>query len=48
MNREFNKEISQFMSGIKIVVAANKIESGASLDQKNKAMSFDLYQRLCE
>ena len=32
MDGEFQKELSQFMSGMKRVVAAHKRESGASLD----------------
>ena len=35
---ELKKELSQFMLGIKIVVAANKRESGASLDEGKKAI----------
>ena len=44
----FKKELSQSMSGIKIVVAANKRESGASLDKGKRAMRFEVYKRLCE
>ena len=44
----FKKELSQSMSGMKIVVAANKRESGASLDEGKKAMNFEVYKRLCE
>ena len=36
------------MSGMKIFVAANKRESGASLDEGKKAMHFEVYKRLCE
>ena len=36
------------MSGLKRVFTANKRESGASLDEGKKAMSFDVYKRLCE
>ena len=36
------------MSGMKRVVAANRREPGASLDEGNRAMSFEVYKRLCE
>ena len=36
------------MSGMKKVVADNKRESGASLDKGNRAMSYEVYTRLCE
>ena len=36
------------MSGMKRVVADNKIESGAILDEGNRAMVFEVYRRLCE
>ena len=42
------KELSQFMLGMKKVVADNKRESGASLDEGNRATSFEVYTRLCE
>ena len=42
------KKPSQFMSGMKRVVAANKRKSGASLDEGKKAMSSEVYKRLCE
>ena len=40
MDGEFKKELSQFMSGMKIVVAVNNRESGAILDEEMKEMSF--------
>ena len=33
---------------MKRVVAANKRESGASLDDRKNVMSFEVYKRLCE
>ena len=36
------------MLGMKRVVAANKIQSGASLDEGKKAMIFEVYKRLRE
>ena len=33
---------------MKIVVAANKRQSVASLGEGKKAMSFEVYKRLCE
>ena len=47
-DRKFKKEISKFMSGMKRVVAANKRESGASIDEGKRAMIFEAYKRLCE
>ena len=38
MDRGFKNDISQFMPVIKIVVAANKKESGASLSEGKKVM----------
>ena len=38
----------QIVSGMKRVVAANKRQSGASLDEGKKAMSFEVLKRLCE
>ena len=48
MDGEFKKELSQFMSGKKIVVEANKRQFGASLDEGKKEISFEVYKRLCE
>ena len=36
------------MSGMKIVVTDNKRDSGASLDEVNRAMRFEVYKSLCE
>ena len=43
MDGRFKKYLYQFMSGMKIVVTANKRDSGASLDEVNRAMSFEVY-----
>ena len=48
MGRGFEKEISQFMLEMKRVVAANKRESSASIDEGKRAMGFEVYTRLCE
>ena len=48
MDREFDKELSKFLPGMKRVVADNKRESGASLDEGKKAMLFEVYKRICE
>ena len=48
MDGGFKKELSKFMSVIKIVVADNKRESGTILDEGKRAMSFELYKRLCK
>ena len=36
------------MSGMKIVFTVNKRDSGASLDEVNRAMRFEVYKLLCE
>ena len=36
------------MLGMKIVVAAHKRESSASLDEGEEEMSFEVYKILCE
>ena len=33
---------------MKIFIAANKRESGASIDEEKKAMSFEVYKKLRE
>ena len=48
MDGDLKKELSQFMLGMKRVVADHKRESGASLDEWGKAISFEVYKRLCE
>ena len=46
MDGEFKKELFQFMSRIKRVVASNKRQSGASLDEGKNSMSFEVYKIL--
>ena len=46
MDGYFKKELFQFMSGMKGVLAANERQSGTSLDEENKAMSFEVYKIL--
>ena len=48
MPKEFKIEISQFMSGVKRMVASQKVESGKSLDKEKKLMSYEVYKKLCE
>ena len=48
MDEEFRKDLSQFMSGMKRHVAAQKRDSGVNLDEGKKAMSFDVYRRMCK
>ena len=48
MYEGFKKDPDQSMLGTKIVVAANKREPGASLDEGKRAMTFEVYKRLCE
>ena len=48
MGPEFQTELSQFMSGMKRTVAKEKAESGTSLDEGKKSMSYEAYKKLCE
>ena len=36
------------MSGMKRTVASQKDESGESLDEGKKSMSYEVYKKLCE
>ena len=45
---ELNKELYQFMLGMKRVVASNKREYGAILNEGKKSMNFEVYKRLYE
>ena len=47
MPKEFNIDITEFMSGMKRMVASQKAESGESLDEGNKLMSYEVYKKLC-
>ena len=46
--KEFNIELSQFMSGKKRTVASQKAESGESLDEGKKLISYEVYKKLSE
>ena len=46
--KEFNIELSQFMSGMNRTVASQKAESGYILDEGKKSMSYEVYKKLCE
>ena len=47
MDKLFKKELSQFMSGMKRVIASNKRQYGISIEEVDKATSFDVYKSLC-
>ena len=47
MTKQFNIEISQFMSGMKRSIAPQNTESGESLDKGKKLMSYEVYKKLC-
>ena len=44
---EFKIELSQFMSGMKRTVTSQKAESGESLDEGKKSMSYEVHMKLC-
>ena len=48
MPEEFKIDIYQFMSGINRTVDSQKAESGESLDEGKKLMSYEVYKKLCE
>ena len=48
MPKEFNIELSKLMIGMKRTVASQKAESGESLDEGKKSMSYEVYKKLCE
>ena len=48
MSEEYEKDLSQLMSGLKRTVAAEKGVSGRDLDEGKKGMSFEVYKRMCE
>ena len=48
MDKVFKKELSQFMSGMKRLIASNKRQDGISIEEGKKAMSFDVYKTLCD
>ena len=45
---EFKIELSQFMSGMKRIVASQKSESEEILDEGKKSMIYEVYKELCE
>jgi len=48
MSDNFKKNMNQFLSGMKRTVAKAKAESGESLDEGKKYMSFEVYSKLCD
>ena len=48
MRKEFNIELSKFMSWMKRTVTSQKAESGESLDEGRKYMIYEVYKKLCE
>jgi hypothetical protein len=48
MEEKMKQDISQFMGGMKRVVASAKATNGQSLDEGKKAMTFDVYKKLCD
>ena len=47
MDQGFKKELYQFMSGMKRVIAFKNSKDGISLEEVNKAVNFDIYKTLC-
>ena len=47
MSEVFKIDFSQFMSGMKRMVASQKDDSGESLDEGNKSMRYEVYKNLC-
>ena len=48
MDKIFKKELSQFMSGMKRVIASNKRQDGISIEEGKKAMILYIYKTLCD
>ena len=48
MDETYEGELGQFMSGLKRTVAASRAESGRSLDEGKKGMSYEVYKLICE
>ena len=46
MDQEFKKDLYQFISGMNRFNASNKSQSGISLDEVKKAMSYDVLKTL--
>ena len=47
IDQGFNKEVYQFISGMKRAVASNKRQDGISIEEGKKATIFDVYKILC-
>ena len=47
MDKNFKKDLSQLMCGLKREVTKQKMESGESLDMGKKPMSFEAYSLMC-
>ena len=48
VGKEFEKKLTEFMSGMKRTVAADKRDKGETLDEGKKPMSYDAYKALCQ
>ena len=48
ITKEFKIELSQIMSEMKRKVSSQKDESGESLDEFKKSMSYEVYKKLLE
>ena len=48
MDQGFKKELYKFMLGMKKVIASYNRQDGISLEEGNKAVSFDVYKTLCD
>ena len=48
MDQGFKKELPQFISGTKRLIASNKRQDGISLEEVKKAVIFDVYKTLCD
>ena len=45
---DYDKDLSQFMSGLKRTVTLSRAASGRSLDKGKKGMSFKVYKAMCK
>eukprot|EP00957_Ditylum_brightwellii_P086384 6572999-Ditylum_brightwellii.AAC.1 len=48
MEKEFQKNMGQFLSGMKHTVAKEKAQSGQSLSKRKKYITFEVYSKFCE
>ena len=46
--KEFNIELSQFMSGMKRTVTSQKSKRGIILDDGKKSMNYEFCKKLCK